>query len=279
MSYANTEQGVPVIIISSSAIEGLNALATADLNTYLATLGALWTFNGGLDVGVSGSNRFVLRGGAEPTLTVDGTTDINLFISAKGTGTVQFYQSIKVDVLKANYIQISGAATGAKPSIQALGADADISITITPKGAGTFDIRSSLNVGFNLANYLQLSGSATGNALAIKAIGTDANISVDVFTKGAGLFTWKGDQLTRTAYTTAISAITVGASPFTYTNAGVTPVQAFITGGTVTEVAYSRDEATFFVIGVVTAQMVLLAPGDSVRVTYTAKPTMNLIPM
>lgn len=193
--------------------------------------------------------------------------------------------SLNIGFNLANYIQIAGAAASAEPVIQALGTDADISITITPKGAGTVDIRSSLNVGFNLANYLQLSGSATGNALLISAEGSDTAININIATKGTAILSWNNTQLTRTAYTTAISAITVGASPFTYTNAGVTPVQVFITGGDVTEVAYSRDEATFFVIGVVTTQgavtgqMVLLAPGDSVRVTYTAAPTMNLIPM
>lgn len=68
-------------------------------------------------------------------------------------------------------------------------------------------------------------------------------------------------------------AITVGASPVTITNVTAAPVMWLVTGGTVSEIAYSRDGSTFDVIGETAGQFVV-QPGDALRITYSSAPTV-----
>lgn len=87
-------------------------------------------------------------------------------------------------------------------------------------------------------------------------------------------FSTKGEG--DSARSLSVKAITVGASPFTYS----APTNGFVltTGGTVSAVAFSRDGTTFLSVGF-TAGIVPVRKNDKVRVTYTVAPTMNFIPM
>lgn len=76
---------------------------------------------------------------------------------------------------------------------------------------------------------------------------------------------------------TAPAAITVTASPFTYHNVSGFDQSAIVKGGTVTLVEFSRDNVTFFDVGVL-AGMFTLSKGDYLRVTYAVAPTMTAIP-
>lgn len=71
-----------------------------------------------------------------------------------------------------------------------------------------------------------------------------------------------------------VEAITVGASPYTYTAA--TDGVVTVTGGTVSAIGYGR-RGTFTTLGV-TSGLVPVKQGDAVRVTYTSAPTMRMIP-
>lgn len=73
------------------------------------------------------------------------------------------------------------------------------------------------------------------------------------------------------------SAITVGASPYSYQNTTSYAVNVLVSGGTVSAVDFTRDNTTFYSVGVV-AGMFTLSPYDRLRVTYTVAPTMTLIP-
>ena len=73
------------------------------------------------------------------------------------------------------------------------------------------------------------------------------------------------------------SGITVGASPFTYQNTNTYPADVIVSGGTVSAIAFSRDNATFYTTGL-TSGMFALSPYDFLRVTYTVAPTMTLVP-
>lgn len=81
----------------------------------------------------------------------------------------------------------------------------------------------------------------------------------------------------------APAAITVGASPFTYTNGDGYDEDVAIYGGTLTtpfvEVARGQSGTFGQVAGVSGEKVVRLAPGDQVRVTYTTAPTMRKIPV
>jgi hypothetical protein len=68
-------------------------------------------------------------------------------------------------------------------------------------------------------------------------------------------------------------SIAVGASPFTYRNLDYQPQNVTVQGGTVSLIEYSVDNTTFTNTGV-TQGLFTLAPGDALRVTYSAAPSM-----
>lgn len=71
--------------------------------------------------------------------------------------------------------------------------------------------------------------------------------------------------------------VVVGASPFTFQNTTGGPVDIIVTGGTVSAITFSRDNATFYSVGSV-AGVFWLSPYDYLRVTYTVAPTITLVP-
>lgn len=71
-----------------------------------------------------------------------------------------------------------------------------------------------------------------------------------------------------------LTAITVTASPFTFTNPEAVPINVMISGGTVTTIALSVDGSTFTTMGLLGGQF-HLNPGQSIQVTYVVAPTMN----
>ncbi len=69
-----------------------------------------------------------------------------------------------------------------------------------------------------------------------------------------------------------VAAISVGASPFTYT-AGPSPETVYLNGGTVSLVE-TANNGTFVTVLVTTNTSAYLGPNEQLRVTYTAAPTM-----
>lgn len=80
-----------------------------------------------------------------------------------------------------------------------------------------------------------------------------------------------------TYYQMPVSAITPGASPYTYQNQTDNDEDVIVIGGTVTAIDYSRDGTTFYGVGMI-AGTVRLSPLDKVKVTYTVVPTMTKVP-
>jgi hypothetical protein len=73
------------------------------------------------------------------------------------------------------------------------------------------------------------------------------------------------------------AGVTPGASPYTYQNTSGRPGDMIVSGGLVSDVAFSRDNATFYGVGAVSGVFPLSAY-DFLRVTYTVAPTMTFIP-
>lgn len=71
--------------------------------------------------------------------------------------------------------------------------------------------------------------------------------------------------------------IQVTASPFTYTNTTGEYQNVLTTGGTVTAIQFSRGGSQ--TVTGMTAGFVMLAPGDSLIVSYAVAPTMSRVPM
>lgn len=74
----------------------------------------------------------------------------------------------------------------------------------------------------------------------------------------------------------AAAPISVGGSPFTYTNSSGGPGCVIVSGGTVTTIEWRRAGA-FFVVGLL-AGMYYVAAGDQLRVTYVLVPNMTFLP-
>jgi len=73
------------------------------------------------------------------------------------------------------------------------------------------------------------------------------------------------------------SGVTPGASPYTYQNTSGRPGDMIVEGGTVSAIAFSRGNATFYGVGIVSG-VFPLSEYDFLRVTYIVAPTMTFIP-
>lgn len=73
----------------------------------------------------------------------------------------------------------------------------------------------------------------------------------------------------------AVMPVTVTASPFTYSP--TVKGSVIVNGGTVSQIQFSRDGATFYTTGQ-TAGMFALNAADRLVVTYTVLPTITFVP-
>jgi len=99
-------------------------------------------------------------------------------------------------------------------------------------------------------------------------------LRVGDFTSKDWYFFWNG--LYRGLPPAAESAVTVGASPYTYSPS--VRGNVIVSGGTVSAIAFSRDGVTFYATGQ-TAGMFLLCATDRLRITYTVLPTVTFVPV
>lgn len=81
----------------------------------------------------------------------------------------------------------------------------------------------------------------------------------------------------RRNYASPTVAYTVGASPFIYRNNTSYDVDIIVTGGTVSDVSFSRDGITYLTIATATGAQIFLSPYDYVKITYTVVPIMTII--
>lgn len=103
-------------------------------------------------------------------------------------------------------------------------------------------------------------------------IGTEQEAAPDV---DAQLLAFLAPELETAGRAQPVSAITVGASPYTYQASFDGAV--IVNGGTVSAIAFSRDGTTFFTTGA-TFGMFPVSRGDSIKTTYTVVPTMTFAP-
>ena len=73
------------------------------------------------------------------------------------------------------------------------------------------------------------------------------------------------------------SNITVTASPMTYQNTTGYEADVILSGGTVSNIEFTRNNTTFYTVGFIEG-VLRLSPSDRVRVTYTVAPTMTYVP-
>lgn len=113
--------------------------------------------------------------------------------------------------------------------------------------------------------------STTSTITLNGSVGTTGQVLTSA---GAGATpTWK----TLSNSTGAPVAITPPASTVAYQNTTAYPMQILVQGGTVTLISISRDNTTYYDIGVI-AGAVMLAPNDYIKLTYSVAPTMTGFP-
>jgi hypothetical protein len=209
-------------IISGTTINGTVIGGTTPAAGTFTTLTSTGQANLG---GVAGSESLIVNAIAGSTRwieiagSVSGNTSIrtrgagnpSFQLVNRGTGPITFSTADTLSNIQAqvsntasavNYVQVTGAATGASPTISAQGSDSVISFALRTKGTGSnitpqFDgstyfqnlsAQNQFRV-FNTAsavNYLQTGGSVAGSGLAIQAAGSDTNIPLVLQPKGTG---------------------------------------------------------------------------------------------
>lgn len=115
----------------------------------------------------SGTGYFMVQNQASSAALISqGGTNDNALISANGAGSVRLTTNgttqteqmrVSHTASAVNYVQVTGAATGNRPTISAQGTDTNIDLALTPKGTGVVSIPT-----LSLTNALSVANGGTG---------------------------------------------------------------------------------------------------------------------
>jgi hypothetical protein len=219
--------------------EGLRVVTTASGVNWVQVAGSVTTSN--------------------PVISVQGSdTNPGLYVQTKGTGTLRFTTNSSLSTVQmavahtasaVNYVQVTGGATGAKPTISAQGSDANVGLTLTAKGAGDLLLSTASISGWSVlapnsiptfaatavtsaVNYWQAKGGATTYSPILGVTGTDTNISQVFQPKGTGAIDLaagsSGVNISNGGTITAITRTNAGAS---YTGVPSVAISAPTTAG------------------------------------------------
>ena len=141
-----------------------------------------------------------------PTLSFSGVASIglqsdgSLYETSAGTGNVRFYTNniaqeqmrVSHTASAVNYLQVTGNATGSRPTISTQGSDANIGLTILSKGNRSVSLYANNSPSLDAiapasgVNYISVTGSITGVAPIVSSAGTDTNIDLNLTSKNTG---------------------------------------------------------------------------------------------
>jgi len=206
--------GFSTYLASPPAIGGTTAAAgtfTTLTATSTGTFGGDATAPALVAVASAGNTRWLSVTGSSAgnvLLNIAGAGNGNLVLIPRGTGAITFataasatnvQMSVTNTASAVNYIQVTGAATGAAPVISVQGSDANRGLDIQAKGTGT------INFGSQRANYLRVDSASASNSPVFSAQGSDTDIDLTLTPKGAGNIrfgTYTAGVLTPTGYIT-----------------------------------------------------------------------------
>jgi hypothetical protein len=222
----------PTVSFSGGGGSGAAAYATVGSVPIVKTIASALSFTTPssevfriVDANSTGQNYISLEssGGGSSFRNAGAGLNLSTYFISKGTGTISFATnaSTSTEQLRVshtasavNYVQVTGAATGAPSRISAQGSDSLVSLGISAKGAGDifFQNSGSGSTGFiirqgsgSIVNYLQATSSATGAAPVFSSQGSDTDIDLTLTPKGAGnvrFGTYTAGILTPTGYIT-----------------------------------------------------------------------------
>ena len=124
-----------------------------------------------------------------------------------------------------------------------------------------------------LSKQLVVGGDYSAGLLSRNNTLDDGSGNATFTTSGAGIVSVNGIKTTAGAAT----AVTVGASPYTYTNSSASNQQVFIQGGTVSAISFNPNGGTGIALSGLTDNVITMRPNDTLTITYTAAPTVNTI--
>lgn len=168
------------------------------------------------------------------------TTGGNAIALGTSSSTPQMYVTSTASAV--NFIQATGAATGAAPSLAVGGSDANVWFNYYTKGSGVHQFLTGGGVQFSVGhvassvNYWNITGAATGGLNTLTTQGSDTNIGAYLATKGSGSWrfaTGGGDQVRITDTASAVNRLELTGSA---TGNAVT----ISTGGSDTNISFSH---------------------------------------
>ena len=192
-------QGPDAPVVATIDADGINA---TPIGATTPAAGRFTTLVASASLVADGANDLRIVGaaaGAAPAVIAEGAdANVNLRLSAKGTGGIDFVAAggvayrVQAQVNPVNYVLNEAGATGFAPTFTAAGADAAIGLWFASKGTGSVLFSPGGNVALavsnptNPVNTVTVSGAATGSAPTISATGSDANVSLTLSAKGTG---------------------------------------------------------------------------------------------
>jgi hypothetical protein len=140
-------------------------------------------------------------------LIAQGPSTVHLNIASNGDGRINFNTRSTSEVTQmrvsdtasaVNFVQVTGSATGGRPTLSAQGSDANVGLTFISKGnartaaffnnnaTSSFQFSVGLSGVTNAVNYLNVNGVAASNSPELTAEGNDTNLNIRLIPKGTG---------------------------------------------------------------------------------------------
>ena len=145
------------VVGTTATIKGLYGGSSAVPLQFSGPSGALLQI---METGTtSAPSALVIKGANGSNQIYPNGSNASLIFSSNGTGPITFYTNtlgaqqlnISHTASAVNYVQVTGAATGAGPSLSAQGTDTNISLQLTAKGTGNVYIASNVVVTGNVS--------------------------------------------------------------------------------------------------------------------------------
>lgn len=130
---------------------------------------------------------------------------------------------------------------------------------------------SGFGVAGNTSQGIAIIAGASNNYV-IKGNDVRGNTIAGISDLGTGTAKYVSENL---GYSNGAATITVGASPFSYTNNNAFPVAVIINNGTVSQITINSGAS----VGTATNTSVVVPQGQTLVVTYSVAPTMQYIPV
>jgi hypothetical protein len=238
--------------------EGLRVLNTASATRYVQIEGS-----------VSGQPRVQAAGATTPlALSGNGAQGLSFWSNSFATEQMRVAHTASA----VNYVQVTGNATGSRPTISSQGSDSNIGLTISSKGNRSIGFSTNSAQNFEIAsvastvNYPSVGGSVSGSASYYSVVGSDTNISALFQSKGTGAIDLAaGSSGVNISNGGTVTAITRTAAGTGYTSVPTVNITAPTTAGGV--------QAVITIPSIVLASPSLSAGGTG----YTVNDVLTLV--